>query len=318
MKALVLQDKLNISLKNIPEPVERKGEVLVEVLFCGICGSDWSKYLYKGARKSPFILGHEFCGIVASKNSEHYGKLVAIKPFLYCDRCSFCLSNNRQLCENHQFIGSDIDGGMQQMISVPESCILCVDEFKSDMILAALLEPLSIAVHAVGLVQNYSKLRVAIVGYGTIGRLIHKTLLNLGVCLDENIQVIDRGTEFNTSSVDICFECSGSVGGLNSAMTITKPRGKIVQVGILYPQNIQTSTEVPQMDLIPRKELQVIGSWNSNYVEDWQISKDLLVRHSEDYKNIIDRVVSLQQAEIIFKEKQRSDKKIIINLQSED
>ena len=116
MKAQVLYGIGNIKLTNVDEPVPRKGEALVRVMCCGICGSDIPRIYKSGAHNMPIIPGHEFSGVVEECKDKPalVGKRVGVFPLIPCRECSQCRAGHYEMCENYDYLGSRSDGGFAE------------------------------------------------------------------------------------------------------------------------------------------------------------------------------------------------------------
>lgn len=318
MKSAVLyNNKLHIETCNKPK-VDNYRNCLVKILYCGICGSDISKYSgYKECYKN-LVMGHEACGYVIDGPTHMINKLVSIIPMWYCNNCISCKSGQYQLCKNHLFIGSSIDGAFQEYITVPESYLFEIPLLESNNILGTLVEPTAVAVHAVDVLfnKNLSNSNIAIIGDGTIGSLIYITLKNYLNISEKQIYVLGKNDEKTDIEFDYCFECSGTVSGINKAINLTKYRGTIIQVGIIY--NKQFNNNQFYFDKLLRKEQILIGSWNSDFHEDWKIAYDLLSQYPGEYESIISKIFNLDECNDAFEYKLNNHtNKIIIKIQED-
>ena len=199
MKAWVLQDIGKISFENVPKPSVSKDEVLIRVRNCGICGSDIPRIYRDGAHKMPLITGHEFSGEVIGAGSPKLGawegKRVGIFPLIPCKKCGPCLLGHYEMCRNYSYLGSRTDGGFAEYVSVPAWNLIELPEnvtFEQ----AAMLEPMSVAAHAIrrmGLTEKSSNQadrktpetegktnKIAVYGQGTIGLMLLMLLLAEG------------------------------------------------------------------------------------------------------------------------------------------
>ncbi len=125
MKAAVFYGNKNLKIEDIELPELEKGEILIKVEACGICGTDI--HIFNGEEGSakvspPVVLGHEFCGTVVKTRSELFsvGDKVSVDPNIYCGVCRFCRSGKPQLCENLTALGVNLNGGFAQYAVVPE------------------------------------------------------------------------------------------------------------------------------------------------------------------------------------------------------
>lgn len=192
MKANVLYDVGDIRYTEVPDPEPRQGEVLVHVSCAGICGSDIPRIYQTGAHVMPLIPGHEFSGVVEEiGNGVDYkwlGKRVGIFPLIPCGKCGPCRQKKYELCRHYNYLGSRCDGGFAEYVRVPAANLIEVPENVS-MEAAAMLEPASVAMHAIRRavpdfgVDGYASdpsLRIAVIGLGTIGLLLTSLLYGAG------------------------------------------------------------------------------------------------------------------------------------------
>ena len=320
MKSIILSTPNKVEVVDISKPkIDRYRNVLIKVAYCGICGSDIPKFLGKRTTTKDLVMGHEFCGWVVDGPQHLINQLVTVIPLWYCDKCTNCKNGNYQLCENQLFMGSTIDGGLQEYVTVPECYLYPIPELVQSPKLGALIEPLSCAVHAVDLLytKNLTYKTIGIVGYGSIGSLIKLVLMqHLGVS-ESQIKIINPNTVLPDNTLDYCYECSGSVGGLNSAIKFTKFRGTIVQIGIIYPHKLVAGDL--QFDKLLRKEQILIGSWNSDFHEDWRIAYELIKENIDIYNSIVSYVFNIEKAQEAFETKiNNTTNKVLIKLEKED
>lgn len=135
MQAMILEKQgAPLVLRTVPVPVPSTGQVLIEVIACGICRTDL--HILDGELKQPklpLIPGHEIVGkvIVLSKGIQHLrqGDIVGIPWLGYtCGTCKYCLRNQENLCEQALFTGYTIDGGYAEYVTAREKfCFLLPD-----------------------------------------------------------------------------------------------------------------------------------------------------------------------------------------------
>ena len=194
MLSFTLQSPGELIFDDIPEPVLKDNEALIEVKSVGICALDIAPY--KGIDLEltplPMVPGHEFGGIVKEIKGDtekiKIGDKVAIYPLIPCGSCYYCNHGLRLSCEKQTFFGSQgLAGAMVERIAVPiDNCIKLPDGF--DIRYAALIEPITVANHAIGKIKDSN---IVIVGAGSIGMLmleIAKTRNNkvIAIDIDEN------------------------------------------------------------------------------------------------------------------------------------
>lgn len=195
MKALVLEKIGKLEYKEVDKPTPQKGEVLVAVKACGICGSDIPRAYRDGAHNMPLVIGHEFSGCVESVgkgvSSTWIGKNVGVFPLIPCRKCRPCLNRQYEMCRHYDYLGSRSNGGFAECVVVPEWNLIELPEGISYEA-AAMIEPMAVAVHA----MNRSLLRpsepafepsgsghslkIAVCGLGTIGTFLVMFLIDAG------------------------------------------------------------------------------------------------------------------------------------------
>jgi (R,R)-butanediol dehydrogenase / meso-butanediol dehydrogenase / diacetyl reductase len=214
MKALVYYDVHDVRLEDVNEPIAGPDKVKVKVSWAGICGSDLHKYHFGfgmktdkphplTGQKAPLILGHELSGIVTETGKDvkdiKAGDRVTIEPLFMCKECEECKSGQYNHCEWNGFIGSNADGGFAEYVICEPYMIHKLPEGVS-LEEGALIEPASVAMHAV----NNSSIKagdvVAVYGAGPIGLL---TILALKAACAKTIIAIDISPERLKKALDI-------------------------------------------------------------------------------------------------------------------
>lgn len=308
MQAYVLHGINDIRWEDTKAPVPGAGEVLVKVKAAGICGSDIPRIYSTGAHVHPIIPGHEFSGVVESAGSEEdkiwVGKKVGVFPLIPCKICSECQNKKYEMCRNYNYIGSRCNGAFAEYVSVPVWNLI---ELPSEVSLttAAMLEPLSVAAHAVrGLTSDRENNdgSVLVWGLGTIGLMIVSILKAEGFkniyCVGskeyqrkiatEKVR-IDSDRVFDSKDFEkimkatdgrgyeYVFECVGKNETFEKAIDSASPSGHVMLVGNPY-SDMTLSRNVYWKIL--RNQLTVKGTWNSSYTkedsDDWHYVLNLL------------------------------------------
>lgn len=196
MKVAVMEGigKIGYTTRPVPEP--KDDEVLVKIMYCGICGSDL--HYYETGRigdyivKPPFVLGHEASGevVLLGKNvtSLKIGDRVALEPGITCGKCEFCKSGKYNLCPDVKFYATPpIDGVFQEYTAHPADLCFKLPENVSYMN-GALIEPLAVGFHAADQGGAQVGQKAIIFGAGCIGQMTMLALQAHGV---NNITVVD-------------------------------------------------------------------------------------------------------------------------------
>jgi L-iditol 2-dehydrogenase len=266
MKAMVLTDLLKIKIIEKPDPEIRKpDDVLVRMKSVGICGSDI--HYYKEGRigsqvvKFPFTLGHEGSGVIEKVGSSvtkvKPGDRIAFDPSMPCFSCDQCKAGRPHTCRNILFLGcpEQAEGCLSEFIVIPESSCYPLDENISfDQ--AALSEPLSIGVYSTMLAGNLKNAKVAILGSGPIGVSVMLSAVHHGADIVYMTDLLDIRLELakemgadwtgnpekedivkeilkrDPGQIDVVFECCGKQEALNQGISMLKPGGRLVIVGV--------------------------------------------------------------------------------------
>ncbi len=176
MKAVRLYDRLDLRVEEVePPPAPPAGHVNVEVRAAGICGSDLHNYRTgQWMSRRPSIAGHEFCGRVTARGENvsefEVGDLVVADSRFWCGQCPACRSGRRNICEALGFVGEVCEGGFADQVQLPARLLLRHDIVVPARV-AAMAEPLAVALHAIRRCNPPAGEPVLVTGCGTIGGL---------------------------------------------------------------------------------------------------------------------------------------------------
>lgn len=324
MHAYYLHGARDLRLQSVETPRPGPDEVLVRVRRVGICGSDMEYYSHgicgDFEPRAPFVLGHEVMGEVAEVGSTvsdlEPGARVAVDPATTCGRCRHCREGRINLCQNVRFLGSasvvpHVDGGLREFMIMPAANCLPLPERVSDGE-GALLEPLSVALHAVERAGALLGRRVLVTGGGTIGLLVALAARHAGagfVALSdpdpsrreraENSAVHaafapsdPRLEQEGESGFDVVFEASGAGQALAQAIGLARRGGTIVQIGTL-----PSELALP-VNRIMGKELALLGSFR--FTTDMVTALDLLAEGALDVGPILSETYGFEETEAAF------------------
>jgi len=232
MKALVLKEYNHFEYTEVPVPELPDDHVLVRIHAVGICGSDvHGADGSTGRRIPPIIMGHEAAGIIEAAGSMisayRPGERVTFDSTIYCGSCHFCRQGRINFCENRRVLGVGCDeyhqnGAFAEYVAVPERILYRLPPDVS-FHQAAMVEPVSIAVHAVGITDIGIGDSAVVFGAGVIGVLTMQVLLSAG-CGKVYIADIDQSRldlakrlgaaeAFNLKKTDIISELAGRTAG---------------------------------------------------------------------------------------------------------
>ena len=187
MRALVLRDFYDIAVEERPDPVPGSGQVVVEVIATGICGSDFHGYSGENGRRHPGqVMGHETVGRIYELGPDaealSVGQLVTVNPVMSCGECWACQSGQEQWCSRRVVLGvaPEIPAAFADRVAVPAANIVPLPEDMPEE-LGALVEPMAVGYHAVGRGQPRPEDRVLVIGGGPVGQACLLAARRLGV-----------------------------------------------------------------------------------------------------------------------------------------
>ena len=290
MQALLLSAYRKLELADLPRPVIAPDEVLLRVAACGICGSDVHGYDgASGRRIPPIVMGHEAAGTIAEIGAAvsgwQIGDRVTFDSTLFCGHCAFCLRGEANLCDNRQVFGVSCadyrrNGAFAEFIAIPERVLYRLPP-ALPFAHAAMIEAVSVALHAVRIAEFPAGATALVIGAGMIGTLIVQALRVAGAA---RILVADPDTsrlelartsgahtliptgERDTAQavlaalpggVDHVFEAVGIAGTLATAVAAVRKGGTVTLVGNIAPQ-----VELPLQAVVTR-QIRLQGSATS-------------------------------------------------------
>lgn len=325
MRAAVLHAPGDLRVEEVPTPAPGPGEVLLRVARCGVCGSDVPRLVANAAHRYPVILGHELSGTVDTVgegvSSELVGRRAACAPLLPNFADPQCARGNYSLGQGYGFIGSRQPGGFAEYVVMPtRNAVLLGDDV--DFTAGAFLEPLTVGLHALQIMDFRPGRPVAVTGVGAIGLLLVQSLraLGAGVIAAFDVdpdrlaqaralgadQVHDsRETAVEQAAFDVLkqhgfdyvFETAGAPAAEVLALRLAAPKGRVMYVGTPH---VALTLQPHEFELMNRKELVVQGSW-MNYSApfpgwEWETGAQLLRRGRVRTESLVDRVLPLAAA----------------------
>jgi len=322
-------DKLQLEEQEVAEP--GPGQVLVQVAYGGICGSDLH-YFHDGGFgtvriKRPMILGHEVAGTVTAVAPDvtglKPGDKVAVNPSRPCSRCVYCLEGLPNQCLDMRFYGSamrdpHVEGAFRNLL-VCDAVQCEVVAAQVPLQHAALAEPFSVALHGVSRAGPLLGKRVLVSGCGPIGTLavaaarVHGAAEIVAVDLTDETLAVARamgahhtinvaqdtswvaryGADGSTrkGSFDVMLECSGNERALRAGLDVMRPRGVVVQLGL------GGDVAIPQ-NLVVAKELSICGSFR--FHAEFALAVQLINEGRVDMRPMITGSFPLSQARQAF------------------
>jgi L-iditol 2-dehydrogenase len=288
MQALLLTKYRELTLTDCERPAVGPTDVLVRVAACGICGSDVHGYDgSSGRRVPPIIMGHEAAGVVAevgvAVDRVRVGDRVTFDSTISCGRCDACRRGAVNLCENRRVLGVSCGdyrqhGAFAEFVVVPQHIIYTLPK-GMPLEHAAMIEPVSVAVHAVKRLEIKRGERAAVIGSGMIGLLVIQALREAGcgevIAIDVDdgrlglAKELGAGETVNSGSVDavshvleltggegvdVAVEVVGNSAAFSVAVGCVRRGGRVGLVGNLAP-------EVPfPLQAVVTREITLVGS----------------------------------------------------------
>jgi L-iditol 2-dehydrogenase len=318
MKALLLSEYKKLEIADLPVPVPGADDLLVRVAACGICGSDVHGYDGStGRRIPPIVMGHEAAGVVARVGEAvinfREGDRVTFDSTIYCGECKFCRSGKPNLCDRRQVLGVSCGdyrraGAFAEFVVLPARIAYHLPDNLS-FAEAALLEAVSVALHAVSLVPIAPSSSALVVGAGTIGLLAQQglrvagcsqvfvtdpdaTRLKLSQALGATA-VLPSGPDLAKKvlpltgglGVDLAVECVGITPAIHSSIDCVKKSGSVVLVG-----NVAPEVTIPLQKVVSR-QLRLQGSCAS--AGEYPRAMELMSRGEINVKPLISAIAPL-------------------------
>lgn len=344
MKAVVLEaPRTLIYHEDTPCPTPDPGWARIQIKAASICGSDMLRVYHGAAKVYPLILGHECSGVVESVGKgtdlSWVGRPVAIAPLIPCMTCDSCQHGLYASCMRYSFIGSRIAGGFAEYLVAPvANLVLLPDELSFE--LGALVEPTTVALHALNRAGDVRGKRVAVFGAGSIGMLtlqmaryrqaklvvaVDILARNLdfarGLGVDEALNANDPQLTpslklFTQGGVDVAIEASGALPALEQAIHACRPGGHVVFVG---NQPLDRTLPSALIEHIMRYQLNLHGAWMSYSAlfpgDEWREAVTAISRTSDVFRAMMTHSTTLRDLPVIFEQLHRREiesRKVVI------
>lgn len=300
MKQAVMTAPGQIEFHQIEKPVPKDNEVLLQTRRIGVCGSDI--HVFHGLHpytSYPVVQGHEVSGLVAEvgKNVRGIaaGSKITFTPQVTCGECYPCRHGNYHLCEKLKVMGFQTGGAAQEFFILPEWNVFKLpDDLPLDY--AAMIEPVSVAVHAVGRGGGASGQKVLVLGGGTIGNLVAQVAKASGAAAvmitDISDYKLDKARacgidftvntakedlkgallrDFGPDRADLTLECVGVQATVTQAIECARKGTTLVIVGVFGQKPVV----------------------NLGYVQDWELRLvGTAMYQKQDYERAIELVTS--------------------------
>jgi len=317
VKSAVLEKNQKVTIKDLPQEKLLPSECEVKIEAAGLCSSDISRGYGGTAYFYPLVMGHEMAGEVTKIGSEvkdhfHVGDKVCVFPLIPCFNCISCNQKLYALCTDYSYYGSRRNGGFAERLNVNYWNLLKIPE-GVNIEDCALIEPTTVALHAVEKlnIKIKEKSKVCILGAGFIGLIAVQIITRLYpkcevIITDRNQYKLDIASNYgantilvnnqsslknfllqNANSFDNVIELVGSPETYRAALEIASHGSIVVWTGNISENLMLEKTQVSS---ILRKELTILGAWNSLYKG----------KHSCDWKKTLELIASgLKPSELV-------------------
>ncbi len=315
MKALMYEGAWQMPLREIAAPVPESDDVIVAVAAAGVCGSDVHGFMGTTGRRTPgIVMGHELSGRVIEVGDHvsayQVGDCVVVQPLQTCGTCTMCRAGRSNVCRNRTLIGMHEHGAYAEAVRVPQGQLYRMpDNLSWEQ--GAMVEPLSVALHAVNLAPLNLMESVTIVGAGTIGlltllaarlkgagtiivtdrsphRLELARRLGADIVVDvaehDPVQVVQDATAGEGTHAS--FEAVGLTPTVQQAVAVTRIGGHVTWIG-----NSQPDVTLNMQQVVTR-EITIRGSYG--FAGEFGQAIDALRTGRIDVMPLIERIAPLE------------------------
>ncbi len=338
MKAAVYHGKHDLRVEDFPLRELEENEVLVQVKYCGVCGTD--VHIFNGdggsyAVHPPLIPGHEYSGVVAKVGSAvkavKVGDHVSGDPNDMCGECYYCKNGMQHFCTNNIGIGTTDNGAFAEYVITHEKQLYKFSENLSFME-AAMAEPISCCLNGIDLCHIKMGSTVLVIGGGPIGMIMMQLAKRAGAAkliLSEPVEekrelamklgatktidpihedVAEVLKEYCTN-VDVVIECVGNIHTQEQAVKLAGKKATVMFFGLASPND---SFPLKPDDVF-KKELTITSSFINPYT--YERAMQVLESKALDLESLITNVVSLDDIVDVFtKPEYRRTGKVMIKI----
>jgi len=327
VRALVLTAYNRFEVLDVPRPEIGPDDVLVAVRACGICGSDvHGMDGSTGRRRPPIVMGHEASGVIAEVglgvDGWAPGDRVTFDSTIYCGACRLCRAGRVNLCDARRVLGVSCEeyrqqGAFAEYVAVPERILYRLPEGLS-FEHAAMVEPISIAFHAVRRTPLVLGANALVVGAGMIGLCVVQALRAAGcgriiaVDLDEARLDLarrlgaDEGVlpdQLDVRDADLAIECVGIPETVSFAIAAVRKGGHVTLVG-----NVSPKADLALQAVVTR-ELTLAGSCASCL--EYPACLEMLARGAIDVEPLLSALAPLAEGASWFDRLRRRERGLL-------
>jgi threonine dehydrogenase-like Zn-dependent dehydrogenase len=329
MKAAVYKENMRLIVEDVADPIPEPNEIVMRVTYCAICGSDIHRYAYAMMHPGT-IMGHEFSGVVVELGKN-------VKTWKVGDRITRCggkpalgrdLPNfpPRYSAKERGFLPQK-PGAYAEYLAIHEEKVMPIPKQVSDLE-ASLVEPLTVAVHAV----RASKLKlgdtVVVLGVGPIGLLAQQCACLAGACRvyvsdvsptrlkvaeflgadgafnPDRIDLVKEIVNQTEIGADVAFECAGAKSTLQQAMELVRMGGQVVLVSLAWEP-----VHCLPVEWVGREV--ELKSCYAHLNSEWLVSMNLLKEKRVQVEPLISKVINLDQIDEAFRELLANDNELV-------
>jgi threonine dehydrogenase-like Zn-dependent dehydrogenase len=285
MRAISLARPEQVEIVEIPEPEPGPDDVLVEIRYVGLCGSDLNAYRGLSPMVTyPRIPGHEVSGVVVGTGTHvpptiRTGASVTVSPYSECGLCPACRIGRANCCQFNETLGVQRDGALTERIAIHHSKVFASAALSAEEL--ALVEPISVGYHAANRGRICETDCVLVLGCGTIGlgavaAAAHKGATVIGLDVDDAklelarklgaLHTINSAREqtgarvaelTRKEGVSVAIEAVGLPATYRTAVEAAAYAGRVVCVGYAR-EDVSLPTH-----LFVSKELDILGARNA-------------------------------------------------------
>jgi L-iditol 2-dehydrogenase len=303
----------NVGLADRPDPIPADGQVVLEVVAAGICGTDLHIADGEYETVTPVTIGHEVAGVVAEVgdgvDEDWLGARVASETyFSTCRECAYCRAGRPNLCPERRSIGTHVDGTFAPRLLVPQDNLHRLPDWL-DAAAAPLCEPLACVCHSLlePEVVVHDGDDVLVTGPGPVGLLAGQVAAAIGgnvhvrgtpgderrLAAARELGLETSTTDAPTVDADVVIECSGSEAGIASGLAAARRGGRYVQIGIAG-----RSVTLP-FDVVCFHELRITSGFASTPTS-WRAALELVAERRVRLEPLLTEVVPLEDWERAF------------------
>ena len=320
MRALVFHGPWDLTVEDRPEPAPGPGEVLLDIVATGICGSDLHGYTGETGRRHPGqVMGHETVAHVLEDHTGRHpaGSLVTVNPVIGCRQCPACLAGTPQQCPDRRVIGvqPDISAAFAQRMVAPAHNVVPLPPGTPAEI-GSLVEPLAVGYHGVRRAGLTDADTVLVIGGGPIGQAAALAARRLGAAtivildLDATRRLLAARQEFTTADpatqppteiiallgrpATVVVDAAGTTRSLQSAVDCSAQGARIALVGMGAPR-VELSAYA-----ISTQERSLLGSFSYDEAA-FRDTAAWAAEHATELESLVDARVGLTEAPATFR-----------------